>query len=180
MGETSAKLRTSKYNCAVTKPEDDTSEAEAFRNEMADVTPLAPDQRGRNHSRPPLGAPPSVVTSPASDDLYGPDEDFAADGVSQGDLKKLKRGDYPSQCQVDLHHMTVAEALAAASRFLDESRLRRHRCVCIVHGRGSHSEGQEAILKPNVRAYLRRHRFVLAFVDAPQSAGGAVYVLLRK
>ena len=164
----------------MTKPKDDASDAEAFLSEMADVTPLAPDPRGRSHSRPPLSAPLPAATSSASDDLYGPDEEFAVPGVSHGDLKKLKRGDYPAQGQVDLHQMTAADALATAGRFLDESRLRRHRCVCIVHGRGSHSEGQEAVLKPSVRAYLRTHRSVLAYADAPRSVGGAVYVLLRK
>jgi len=178
----SSRESASKYNCAVTKPKDDASDAEAFINEMADVTPLAPDPRGRSHSRPPLSAPVPVVTSTASDDLYGPDEEFAVPGVNRGELRKLKRGDYPAQDQMDLHGMTAADAVASAGRFLDESRQRRHRCVCIVHGRGAHSDGNVAVLKASVRAHLRSHRSVLAYTDAPRSDGGtgAVYVLLRK
>ena len=51
----------------------------------------------------------------------------------------------------------------------------------IVHGRGVHSEGGVSKLKPHVRACLRSHRAVLAYVDAPPADGGpgAVYVLLR-
>jgi DNA-nicking Smr family endonuclease len=78
--------------------------------------------------------------------------------------------------------MTAAEALASVKRLIENSRHRGHRCVCIIHGRGLHSTGIQSILKPRVREYLRSHRSVLAFADAPVSDGGsgAVYVLLRK
>jgi DNA-nicking Smr family endonuclease len=164
----------------VTKRKDDASDAEAFMNEMADVIPLPPDPRGRSHPKQAISAPRPAVIASASNDLVGPDEDFAVAGVSRGELKKLKRGDYPAQGQLDLHGMTAAVAMATAGRFLDESRRRRHRCVCIVHGRGLHSEGNVAVLKSSVRAHLRSHRSVLAYADAPRSDGGAVYVLLRK
>ena len=164
----------------MTKRKGDSSDAEDFINAMEGVTPLAPDPRGRSHSKLPLGPPLPVVTSPPLDDLYGSDEEFAAPDVNRDELRKLRRGDHPAQDRVDLHGMTAADALATAGRFLDGSRLRRYRCVCIVHGRGSHSEGQEAVLKPSVRAYLRSHRSVRAYVDAPRSLGGAVYILLRK
>jgi DNA-nicking Smr family endonuclease len=78
--------------------------------------------------------------------------------------------------------MTAAEACASAQHFIDSSRHSRHRCVCIVHGRGLHSDGGTAILRAQVRKYLRSHRSVLAYADAPRTDGGsgAVYVLLRK
>jgi len=57
-----------------------------------------------------------------------------------------------------------------------------HRCVCIIHGRGLHSKRNAPILKTVVRKYLRSHRSVLAYADAPVTDGGlgAAYVLLRK
>jgi DNA-nicking Smr family endonuclease len=66
-------------------------------------------------------------------------------------------------------------------RFIDHGRP-HCRCVCIVHGRGLHSEGRISILKTRVRELLRHHRSVLAYADAPRADGGAgaVYVLLRK
>ena len=78
--------------------------------------------------------------------------------------------------------MTVADALASVGRFIENSRRRGHRYVCIIHGRGLHSTGNQPILKARVREYLRSHRSVLAYADAPASDGGsgAVYVLLRK
>ncbi len=129
-----------------------------------------------------MSAPRSAVTSSTDGDAHGPDEDFAVPGVNHAELRKLKRGDYPAQDRQDLHGMTAADACSSAGRFIDESRHRQYRCVCIVHGRGLHSEGKVAVLKPSVRAFLRSHRSVLAYADAPRSDGGtgAVYVLLRR
>jgi DNA-nicking Smr family endonuclease len=78
--------------------------------------------------------------------------------------------------------MTTVEAGACVRRFVDSSRGSGHRCICIVHGRGLHSEGKIAILKARVRECLRAHPAVLAYADAPRADGGAgaVYVLLRK
>jgi DNA-nicking Smr family endonuclease len=77
--------------------------------------------------------------------------------------------------------MTAAEAVARVIRFIDSGH-HRHRCVCIIHGRGLHSAANVSILKTRVRACLRTHRAVLAYADAPRDDGGAgaVYVLLRK
>jgi len=110
------------------------------------------------------------------------DEAFAAPGIDRREIKKLKRGEYVAGDRRDLHGMTAAEASAAVKQFLDNSRQRRHRCVCIVHGRGLHSEGNVAVLKARVRECLRANQSVLAYADAPRSDGGAgaVYVLLRK
>jgi DNA-nicking Smr family endonuclease len=78
--------------------------------------------------------------------------------------------------------MTAAEAGPAVKQFVENSRQRHHRCVCIVHGRGLHSEGNVAVLKARVRECLRTNQSVLAYADAPRADGGAgaVYVLLRK
>jgi DNA-nicking Smr family endonuclease len=67
-------------------------------------------------------------------------------------------------------------------RFIENSRHSSHRCVCIVHGRGLHSETGTPVLKTRVRECLRSNRSVLAYADAPSWDGGpgAVYVLLRK
>ena len=172
----------SKYNCRVPKRKDDAADAEEFTAAMAGVTPLAPDPRGRNQPGPPINAPQPAATSSIDDHVDGPDEDFAVPGVDRRVIKKLKRGEYLAANRQDLHGMSGAAACASAGRFIDESRHNRHRCVCIVHGRGLHSEGKVSVLKARVRAYLRSHRSVLAYADAPRTDGGsgAVYILLRK
>ena len=90
--------------------------------------------------------------------LDGSDDDFAAPGVDRREIRKLKRGEYAAEDRRDLHGMTAADACASVGRFIENSRHRRHRCVCIVHGRGLHSEGNESILRACVRKYLRSHR----------------------
>src|SRR5439155_1390278 len=73
----------------------------------------------------------------------------------------------------DLHGLTAADACARVRRFIDSSRHARHRCVCIVHGRGLHSEQNLSVLRTRVRESLRSHRSVLAYADAPPGDGAA-------
>ena len=159
------------------------ADADLFAREMADVVRLESDPRGRVRAAPVISAPPRAA--PAADrdgDDAAPDGAFAAPGIDRREIRKLKRGEYVAGDRRDLHGMTAAEAGAAVRQFLESSRRRRHRCVCIVHGRGLHSEGNVAVLKARVREYLRASRSVLAYADAPRAEGGAgaVYVLLRK
>ncbi len=163
----------------------DASDVDAFARAMADaaVVPLPPDARRR------VRAAPAVVLQPAASPSINAhigddesDEEFAAHGVDRREIRKLKRGEYAAADRHDLHGMTAAAACASVKQFLDASRHGRHRCVCIVHGRGLRSPGGVAVLKARVRAYLRTHHAVLAYADAPRSDGGAgaVYVLLRR
>lgn len=150
---------------------------------MADVVRLAPDPRGRA-AAPPQVAPARVVapSSPAeNDEAEDSASGFVAAGVDRRELRKLRRGEHTPGGRLDLHGKTAVEAIASVKRFIEKSH-HLHRCICIVHGRGLHSEGNVAILKVRVREFLRRHRAVLAYLDAPTADGGAgaVYVLLRK
>lgn len=164
----------------VTDRPDAADDIDAFAREMRDVVRLEPDPRGRVRSvvpiRPPRHSPQRTEHADVSD------HDFVAHGVDRREVRKLTRGEYTVSGRRDLHGMTAAEALASVKRFIENSRHRGHRCVCIVHGRGLHSQGNQPILKARVREHLRSHRSVLAYTDAPASDGGpgAVYVLLRK
>ena len=156
------------------------AEVDAFAREMRDIVRLEPDPRGHARSvapiRPPRNSPQRTEHADVSDN------DFVAHGVDRREIRKLRKGEYPVRGRRDLHGMTRAEALASVRRFIENSRHGRHRSVCIIHGRGLHSTGNLPILKTRVREYLRSHRSVLAYTDAPVSGGssGAVYVLLRK
>jgi len=144
------------------------------------VVRLPPDTRGRVRATPPVSLPPAAA--PARDDDDESDEDFTAPGVDRREIRKLKRGEYVAADRIDLHGMTAAAASARVAHFLETSRHNRHRCICIVHGRGLRSPGGVSVLKARVRNDLRSHRSVLAYADAPKSDGGAgaVYVLLRR
>jgi DNA-nicking Smr family endonuclease len=158
---------------------DHESDADIFEREMADVVPLRPDPRGRVRASPSISAARQTMPSvdPSEDSL----EDFTAPGVDRREIRKLKRGAYDAEDRSDLHGKTAADGCASVRRFLENSRYRGYRCVCIVHGRGLHSKASAPVVKARVRGLLRTHPSVLAFADAPRSDGGAgaVYVLLR-
>ena len=159
---------------------DAAADADAFARAMQDVVRLEPDPRGRVRRTAPISPPRQSPQRAEQGDVS--DHDFVANGVDRREIGKLKRGEYIVHDRHDLHGMTAAEALASVKRLIENSRHRGHRCVCIIHGRGLHSIGNQSILKTRVREYLRSHRSVLAYADAPVSDGGsgAVYVLLRR
>jgi DNA-nicking Smr family endonuclease len=161
---------------------DDQADADEFSRAMRGVTPLRRDARGRVRSRPTPPAP-ATRSEDRREDVPEPRADgFAAPGIDRRELRRLRRGEYPPAARLDLHGETAADAVARAERFLAASRHRRFRCVCIVHGRGLHSEAGAAVLKTRVREHLRTSPHVLAWADAPRHDGGpgAVYVLLRR
>ena len=159
---------------------DAAADLDAFALEMRDVVRLEPDPRGRVRSVAAI-SPPRRLPQQAEDTDVS-DSEFVAHGVDRREIRKLRKGEYIVRDRRDLHGMTGADALASVGRFIENSRHAGHRCICIIHGRGLHSEDQAPVLKTRVREYLRSHRSVLAYTEAPVSNGGsgAVYVLLRK
>ncbi len=107
---------------------------------------------------------------------------FARPGVQHSVMRRLRRGDYVIEGQLDLHGYTVAQAREAVAAFLREARALGWRCVRIIHGKGRGSEGRLPVLKGKVNVWLRRKDEVLAFCPARHGDGssGAVYVLLKK
>jgi DNA-nicking Smr family endonuclease len=101
-------------------------------------------------------------------------------GVQMPVLRKLRRGQYRVQAEIDLHGLTVAEAKLALRDFLADALDRDLRCVRIIHGKGLRSGHRGPVLKGAVSSVLRRVGAVVAYVSARQVDGGtgAVYVLL--
>jgi DNA-nicking Smr family endonuclease len=106
---------------------------------------------------------------------------YARPGVQQSLLRKLRRGHFSVDAELDLHGMIVAEARAALSQFLSECLSGGDRCVRIIHGKGLSSPSGKPVLKSRLNGWLQRCDEVLAFCSArPVDGGtGAVYVLLR-
>jgi DNA-nicking Smr family endonuclease len=107
---------------------------------------------------------------------------FARTSVGRRTFRKLARGGFSVQSEVDLHGFTVAEAKIVLADFIEESIDHGHRCVRVIHGKGRGSGNRGPILKRKVDTWLRKWNAVLAFVSARQVDGGtgAVYVLLKK
>jgi len=107
---------------------------------------------------------------------------FNRPSVGRRTMRKLARGTYSVQGEIDLHGLTVPEAKQALREFVKESGFRGHTCIRVVHGKGLGSGNRGPILKSKVNIWLRRWGEVLAFVSTRQVHGGtgAVYVLLKK
>jgi len=106
---------------------------------------------------------------------------YRRDEVPPHVLKRLARGQYAVQDELDLHHTSAAHAEAMLREFLHEAHLHEYRCVRIIHGKGVHSDRGVPVLKNLVDRLLRRRADVLAFHSAPAAQGGtgAALVLLR-
>jgi len=181
----------------VVLPDDDTlddasDEARLFREAVRGVRPLrtrapAPSRpkvrpRARfTHADRAAVLRESLDSAGADPELLGGEAlVFHRPQVQPSVLRKLRRGEYRVQREIDLHGLTVAEAKVALRQFLIGALEHRVRCVRIVHGKGLRSGHRGPVLKAAVSAVLRRTGAVLAYVSARQVDGGtgAVYVLL--
>lgn len=106
---------------------------------------------------------------------------YAAPGVGPDVVKKMRKGHWPVQDELDLHGLRRDDARDAIGDFLRKSAMRNHRCVCVIHGRGFGSKSQEPVLKSMVHSWLVQKEEVVAFCQARPSEGGegALIVLLR-
>lgn len=167
-------------------------ERELFREAMAEVAPLNTDRRAPEGPRPSAHAAQREADEAearaalASGALDDPEADPAEElthsrpGIQTRVWRRLRRGQYAIEAELDLHGMTRAQAATALEQFLRDCRQRRLGCVRIVHGKGRRSDQQGPVLKPAVAAWLRRRNEVLAYCSArPVDGGsGALYVLL--
>jgi DNA-nicking Smr family endonuclease len=170
-------------------PEDDD-----FRRALDGVEPLAEPRR-----KPPARTAPAPVprqtrrderaalaeslAGPLSlDDALDSGEElvFLRPGLGRDVLRKLRRGHWVIQGELDLHGMNRTQAAEAVSEFLHHCLRRGVRCVRIVHGKGLGSRNREPVLKGLLRKWLLREA-VLAYCQAPATEGGsgAVLVLLK-
>jgi DNA-nicking Smr family endonuclease len=106
---------------------------------------------------------------------------FRRPGIGVDVTRKLRKGDWTVQAQVDLHNLRTDEAREALGQFVRESYKQGLRCVRVVHGKGLGSPGKVPVLKNKVHSWLIQKNQVLAFVQATPSQGGAgaVVVLLQ-
>ncbi len=108
--------------------------------------------------------------------------EYLRDGHSPRLLRRLKRGEYAVQDEIDLHRLTQAQAEAVLREFLRDARQEGKLCVRIIHGKGLRSGDAGPVLKNLVDRVLRLRADVIAFVSAtPRDGGsGAVLALLER
>jgi DNA-nicking Smr family endonuclease len=105
---------------------------------------------------------------------------YARPGTSRDALRRLRRGQYALQAEIDLHGLGREAAHEALRDFVADAVEHGLHCVRVIHGKGRRSGAGGPILKRVVDHWLRRMQPVAAFVSArPVDGGtGAVYVLL--
>jgi len=162
-------------------------EQRLFELSIGAVTRLPDAQRVLLRADPPEPEPrqrqldeQAVLRQALSDDfdvdsLLETDETLSFRRVELGPetVRKLRRGHWALQGQIDLHGLRRDQAREALGAFVHESARRGLRCVRVVHGKGHGSPGREPILKSRVRRWLVQKQEVLAFVQARASDGGA-------
>jgi len=168
---------------------------EAFRKAMSGTKPLRADDRvpavkpkPRPKARFRRADEDAVLIESLQDDIDTTEQGcgsalrFHRQHVGRRTLRKLARGGYSVQAEIDLHGMTLAEARPRLRDFIQTSAHQDRLCVRVVHGKGLGSGERGPVLKNAVNAWLRRWDTVLAFVSTRQIDGGtgAVYVLLQR
>lgn len=172
---------------------DDNDDLDAFKKAMRDVRPLKAKAFVSDKPRP---APIPIQSTAdefealremASGEFfdaeieYGDEASFRRPEIPRTVMRRLRRGQYAVQGEIDLHGHTAVEAKAALNDFLAYSQHHGHRCVRVIHGKGHRSPGKMPVLKPKVIKWLSRREDIAAFSSARQVDGGtgALYVLLR-
>lgn len=103
---------------------------------------------------------------------------FRRPGIGPDVTRKLRRGDWAIQREIDLHGLRTDEARNALGQFIRDARKHGIRCVRVVHGKGLGSPGKTPVLKSRVHSWLVQKQEVLAFVQAKPAEGGAGALLV--
>lgn len=181
------------------KPENKSSiqindaDRELFRQAMQGTRPMQHDKI-EPHRNPPkaqaikVAAEIAVAADNMSDELEiialeSADELlFVRTGIQHSVVKKLRRGQFPVEDELDLHGLRSEEARTLLAQFLHRARQSQLRCVRIIHGKGYGSQTRQPVLKNKVNSWLRQREEVLAFCSARPADGGtgAINLLLKR
>ena len=170
-------------------------ETNLFRNSVGKVEPM-PQKDRRAPSAPRAALTPrekeaeaTAVLRESLSDLFEVDalmeEDpalsYTRSGVGADVVRKMRKGYWPVQDELDLHGLRRDAARDGIGEFLRQAARRNVRCVRVIHGKGLGSRGQEPVLKSMVHSWLVQKDEVIAFCAARPSGGGdgALIVLLQ-
>ncbi len=173
---------------------DEDADADLFRTTIGPMDPIKQDKV--HHDKPRHNSPhlqrsrddQEVLANLLSDEYLteeiqpGDVLSYSVTGLQKNVLRKLRRGDYRREVELDLHGLTVEPARQALNQLLAEAKIEGWQCIKIVHGKGLRSSNRGPVLKSRVNTWLQHCGQVLAFCSAPPADGGTgvVYVLLRR
>lgn len=170
-------------------------EADLFRHAVGPVQPLKPQNRVAPFVAPPLPVAlmhqadeQAALQESLSDEfdvesLLDTDQSlsYSSEGVGPDVVRKLRRGHWVIQAELDLHGMRRDDARNNLGLFIRQAGKRGIRCVRVIHGKGLGSINKEPVLKAMVYRWLVQKEEVMAFCVARAADGGAgaLVVLLR-
>ena len=177
------------------KPAVHPEEASLFRASVSDVTPLSGPARVEHDPPRPCPIPVQrlrdereTLADSLRDEVpwdlgleSGEELTYTRNGIGSQTLKRLRRGHWVIQDELDLHGLASDEARLLLVEFLNRCLRRGLRCVRIIHGKGLRSPNREPVLKRKVASWLMQRQEILAFCQARRAdgGGGAVVVLLK-
>lgn len=170
-------------------------EANIFRSTVGNISPLKIAEKHAHPTPKPQPLPFQHIADERAALRESLSDEFNADSLLETDdnlsytrqgigidvAKKLRKGDWVIQAQLDLHGMRRDQARDSLGEFLRKCSRNGARCVRIIHGKGLGSVNKEPVLKNKVRNWLIQKDEVLAFSQATAADGGsgALIVLLK-
>lgn len=148
------------------------AERNLFTRAVGKVAPIANQERVWSPSQRPSTRPlqqdlddEAVMHESMSDEfdistLLDVDDQlsFRRPGISTDVTRKLRKGEWSIQGQIDLHGLRSDEARNAMGQFMRDAKRMGWRCVRVVHGKGLGSPGKEPVLKSKVQRWLVQKR----------------------
>ena len=135
-------------------------EARIFERSVGDVIPLPDANRVLLHPGRPEPEPRQRELDEQRAWRQALSDDFDVDSLLETDetlsyrrpeisaesVRKLRRGHWSLQAQIDLHGLRRDQAREALGQFIHDSARRGLRCVRVVHGKGLGSRGKVVVL----------------------------------
>ncbi|MCZ4058449.1 DNA endonuclease SmrA [Pantoea sp. LMR881] len=163
-----------------------------FRDAMGDVTPLK-DTANTLWLKSPSTKAPRQTESEAEQENFLTRGDldivplntlleYKADGIQQGVLDKLRKGEYPLNASLNLLRQPVETCRQAVFSFIMQARKEGLRNLLIIHGKGRNDDSHANIIRSYVARWLKQFDDVQTYCVAQSYHGGsgALYVGMRK
>ena len=178
----------------MTRREVSEEDRDLFREAIGDVKRLEND-RSSSKKLPPRPIPrqqllddkavmDELLDDPSEIEILETGEhlSYRKNGVQTTVLRKLRRGGFAVQSELDLHGLTIEQARTQTKQFLQQALEQGFRCIQLIHGKGRKNADTGPRIKPFLNHWLQRKSEVMAFCSAkPEDGGtGAVYILLSR
>lgn len=187
--ERQARLRAEQAAAAAQAERERLAQEQLFVRAIGPVKPLPEKHRGKTAPKTERPAPlpvqqqldeQAVMREALSDEfdvetLLDTDEalSYRREGLGPDVVRKLRRGQWQLQGQLDLHGLRREDARQALADFIRHAHKSGWRCVRVIHGKGLGSPGKTPVLKNRVHSWLVQKKEVLAFAQARPADGGA-------